>query len=548
MPDSAQTKKYVGVIDAGTRTVKFCVFPTQSLKEYAEHAVDVTQHSPREGWLEQDPMEILDAINQCVSVVAKRLDVYEIATIGITNQRETVIAWDKTTGEPLHNAIVWSDIRANDTVDQILAKLPENNKNHFKSLCGLPVSPLFSAFKFKWLRDNVREVRKACKARTCLFGTVDSWIVWNLTGGVNGGLHVTDVTNASRTFLMNIDTLYWDPVLLYTFHIPSYLLPEIRSSSEIYGKINNGTVLDGIPISGILGNQQSALVGQHCFKVGQAKNTYRSGCFLLYNTGTQKIQSSHGLVTTIAYQLGNSPPVYALEGSVAVAGAAMNWLRDNMGFINDVQKDTESLAKDVFNTGDVYFVPAFKGLYAPYWRQDARGIICGLTAFTTKKHIIRAALEAVCFQTRDVLEAMNKDCGIAVTKLHVDGKMTTNNLLMQLQADISGVPVFRAQSQDVTALGAAIVAGNAAGINVWNISDIHRESVPSDTFLPTTSDDERDARYTKWKMAVQRSLGWATTKKSVAMTDERFRLLSSVPPSLFLMGSFSLLLLSQVFK
>ncbi|KAF5287051.1 hypothetical protein FQR65_LT12352 [Abscondita terminalis] len=369
-------KKLIGVIDAGTRTVRFCVFPSQTVKEYIEHAIDIPQYIPHEGWLEQDPLDILNAVSECIKVVTQKLGgVSDIVTIGITNQRETTIVWDKNTGEPLHNAIVWNDIRANDTVDQILAKLPDNNKNHFKSICGLPVSPYFSAFKLKWLRDNVKAVKRACAAHSCLFGTVDSWILWNLTGGVKGGIHVTDVTNASRTFLMNIDTLYWDPLLLHTFSIPSDMLPEIRSSSEVYGKVRSGSILDGIPISGILGNQQSALVGQQCFKEGQAKNTYRSGCFLLYNTGTTKVQSSHGLVTTVAYKLGSSPTVYALEGSVAVAGAAMNWLRDNMGFIKDVQEDTESLAKEVFNTGDVYFVPAFKGLYAPYWRKDARGCV-----------------------------------------------------------------------------------------------------------------------------------------------------------------------------
>ncbi|KAF5281407.1 hypothetical protein FQA39_LY17803 [Lamprigera yunnana] len=543
-----QRNKYIGVIDAGTRTVKFCLFRSQTIKEYAKHAVDIPQYTPQEGWLEQDPLDIINAINECIKVVTEKIDVSEIITIGITNQRETTIVWDRVTGEPLYNAIVWNDIRANEAVDQILAKLPDNNKNHFKSLCGLPVSPYFSAFKLKWLLDNIKAVQQACKMHTCMFGTVDSWILWNLTGGVKGGLHITDVTNASRTFLMNIDTLYWDPVLLYTLNIPLDMLPEIRSSSEVYSKIKNGSVLDEIPISGILGNQQAALVGQQCFKEGQAKNTYRSGCFLLYNTGVTKVQSTHGLVTTVAYKLGKSAPIYALEGSIAVAGAAINWLRDNMGFIKDVQKDTECLAQEVFSTGDVYFVPAFKGLYAPYWRKDARGIICGLTAFTTKKHIIRAALEAICFQTRDILEAMNKDCGVAVTKLHVDGKMTTNNLLMQLQADISGIPVIRAQSQDVTALGAAIIAGLAKGIHAWDINADVKEAVPSDTFLPTTTDDERDLRYTKWKMAVQRSLGWATTKKSIAMTDERYQLLASIPSGLFLMGSFALLLLSEFLK
>ncbi|XP_060519396.1 glycerol kinase-like [Cylas formicarius] len=537
----------VGVVDASTRTVKFCVFVSQHVKEIAEHAVDLEPITPQEGWSEQDPLKILAAVKGCIQKVIKSLGpkANNIVTIGITNQRETTIVWDKTTGNPLYNALVWNDIRTDATVDVILAKVPENNKNHFKQICGLPVSPYFSAFKLKWLMHHVPAVRKAIKEKKCLFGTVDTWLLWNLTGGINGGKHVTDVTNASRTFLMNIETLHWDPFLLNTFKIPPEILPEIRSSSEIYGRVFKGLPLEDVPISGILGNQQSALIGQSCFKEGQAKNTYRSGCFLLYNTGTTRVQSSHGLVTTVAYKFGDSPAIYALEGSVAVAGAAMNWLRDNMGFIKNISEDTESLAKEVFSTGDVYFVPAFKGLYAPYWRKDARGIICGLTAFSTKQHIIRAALEAVCFQTRDILEAMNKDCGISLTKLHVDGIMTTNNLLMQLQADISGIPVIRAHSHDITALGAAIAAGSARGIDAWDVNAEERELVPHDTFLPTSTENERDARYTKWKMAVQRSLGWVSPKKSAVMTEERYQMLASIPGSLYAIVSFALLVLSQ---
>ncbi|XP_045507840.1 glycerol kinase-like isoform X2 [Colias croceus] len=518
-------KSLVGAIDDGTKTVRFVIYEAERSEELAAHQLDKTELQPQEGWCEQDPMEIIHHIRVCAENAIDQLTELgyskeDIVTLGITNQRETTIAWDKFTGEPLHPAIAWHDIRTDSTVDAILAKVPDRNKNYLKNISGLPISPYFSALKMRWLKDNVKAVRRASRDKRLLFGTVDSWIIWNLTGGPHGGLHITDVTNASRTLLMNLETLNWDPMLCRLFGVHRDSLPQIRSSSEIYGIVKDGSILDGIRISGVLGNQQAALVGQNCLQAGQAKNTYRSGCFLLYNTGTRRVQSTHGLLTTVAYRLGpNAPPVYALEGSIAVAGGAMKFLRDNLRLIQDVSRDTEHIAGQVFSTGDVYFVPALSGLYAPYWRKDARGIICGLTAFTTKNHIIRAALEAVCFQTRDILEAMNKDCGMPLSKLSVDGKMTSNDLLMQLQADLIGIPVLRAHTWDMSALGVAIMAGHSAG--VWSCDKWKRHSTATDTFLPTTTDDDRDARYTKWKMAVQRSLGWATTKKSIAMTGQK---------------------------
>ncbi|XP_045478379.1 glycerol kinase [Harmonia axyridis] len=542
----SDNKRLIGAISAGTQSVKFSVFRSQETRVIAEHEVRISSYSPQEGWMEQDPIEIICAVRTCLEKVSEQLgsQTKRIVTIGITNQRETTILWDKISGSPFYNAIVWNDIRTDSTVDIILSKVPEGNPHHFKQVCGLPISPYFSAFKVKWLLHYSKDIKQAVRQGRCLFGTVDTWIVWNLTGGTNDGIHVTDVTNASRTFLMNINTLNWDSSLLHMFKINDSMLPEIKSSAEVYGCIHHSFPLRGVPISGIVGNQQAALIGHNCLQEGQAKNTYRSGCFLLYNTGQSKVFSTHGLVTTVAYKFGKQPAVYALEGSVAVAGAAIKWLKNNMGFIQSVQ-ETETLAKEVFNTGDVYFVPAFKGLYAPYWRKEARGIICGLTAFSTKHHIVRAALEAVCFQTRDILEAMHKDCGIPLNKLMADGKLTQNTLLMQLQADIGGTPVFRSQKEDMAPLGAAIAASQAEGIDAWDLNQEGREIVPSDTFLPTTTEDERDARYTKWKMAVQRSLGWATTKRKT-MTEERYRLLASIPGGLFLIGSFALLLLSEI--
>lgn len=552
MAMAASKYNLIGVIDCGTNTVGFSVYQTPKFTELCSHKMEIIQITPQDGWCEQNPLEIMTNIRICAEEACKKLEklgykLSEIATIGITNQRETTIVWDKLTGEPLYNAILWSDIRTDITVDRILAKLPDQNKNHFKDISGLPISPYSSALKLRWLKDNIPAVRKACRDRRCYAGTVDTWIIWNLTGGVDGGLHITDVTNASRTLLMNIDTLHWDPVLTRAFSIHPNMLPQIRSSSEIYGKVKDGSVLNGIYISGILGNQQASLLGQMCFKPGQAKNTYRSGCFLLCNTGEQPVLSSHGLVTTVAYKLGkDSPTIYALEGAVAVGGSALKWLKNSLGLLKS-EDEVEDLSNAVHSTGDVYFVPAFTGLYAPYWRKDARGTICGLTQFTNKNHLIRATLEAICFQTRDIIECMNQDCGFTLNKLHADGILSANKLLMQLQADITGIPVLRSQMEDTTALGIAMCAAHAEGINSCELLPEKRyyENARYDTYLPTSTHSEREIRYTKWKKAVQRSLGWAITTKSAAMTDERYRMLASIPASIFLISSFTLLIFGQ---
>ncbi|XP_024080435.1 glycerol kinase-like isoform X2 [Cimex lectularius] len=454
-------------------------------------------------------------INQTVdNLKALEIDPADIVATGITNQRETTIAWDKYTGKPLYNAIVWCDMRTTETVDLVLKNVEGENKECLKNVCGLPVSTYFSATKIKWLLTNVEEVQNAYKEDRCYFGTMDSWLIWNLTGGIDGGVFVTDVTNASRTMLMNIKTLEWDPYCLSFFGIKRSCLAEIKSSSEIYSYFSC-TVLQGTPLSGCLGDQQAALVGQMCLSQGQAKNTYGTGCFLLYNTGTNLVFSNHGLLSTVGYKMGpDAPTIYALEGSIAVAGAALRWLRDNLQLLQKVT-DSKKIAEMASPVGEVVFVPAFSGLYAPYWRQDARSVICGITEETSKANIIRAALEAVCFQTRDILEAMNKDCGIPLKTLLVDGGMTNNDFLMQQLADIVGIPVIRPSMLETTALGAAMAAGAAKGIEVWNLKNLH-SFIPVDTYLPEINDDERDYRYSRWKMAIQRSLNWSEVDQQKA--------------------------------
>ncbi|OAD57842.1 Putative glycerol kinase 3 [Eufriesea mexicana] len=498
---------FIGAIDEGTSSARFLVFDVLHGKVVASHQIEIKQKYPQEGWVEQDPKEILQAVIECIKKTIEKLkdigmSVSDIKAVGITNQRETTLMWDKHTGEPLHNAIVWLDMRTTTTLEDILDSVPNKtrNKNYLKPLCGLPMSPYFSALKIRWLIDNIPCIKHAVDEKRCAFGTIDTWLIWNLT---KGQLHATDVSNASRTMLMNIESLKWDSLLCRFFGIPQHILPEIRSSAEVYATISNPEVLAGVPIAGCIGDQQGALLGQLCLKPGQAKATYGTGCFLLYNTGNAKVDSTQGLITTIAYKIGKAPAIYALEGSVAVAGAALSWLRDNIQLFNNITQ-SQDMAERVRCSGDVYFVPAFSGLYAPYWQQDARGVICGITEDTKQHHIIRAALEAVCFQTRDILEAMIKDSGTKLTTLQVDGGMTVNNLLMQLQADLTGISVVRPNMVETTALGAAILAG--VGIGVIDVNDVDTSQVTK--FTPTIGEDEKDLRYSKWKMAVERSMKW----------------------------------------
>ncbi|XP_025991427.1 glycerol kinase isoform X1 [Solenopsis invicta] len=537
----------VGAIDEGTSSARFLVFAADTAEVLTYHQVSISQTCPKEGWVEQDALEILRAVRECLKQTVFNLrqltiDPADIVAIGITNQRETTVVWDSITGEPLYNAIVWMDMRTAPIVDDILKGIRNKNKNYLKPLCGLPISPYFSALKLKWLLKNVPRVQEALAAKRLMFGTIDSWLIWNLTGGANGGVHSTDVTNASRTMLMNIVTLKWDPTLLSFFKIPPEILPQIRSSSEIYGYIQD-ELLQGVPISGCLGDQQSALVGQMCLQQGQAKSTYGTGCFLLYNTGTAIVDSSHGLLTTVAYQLGaHASPVYALEGSVAIAGAVIQWLKDNLEILTDI-KDCETIIEQISAGNRIVFVPAFAGLYAPYWRKDARSVICGISEDTTSAHIVKAALQAVCFQTRDILEAMKADTGLVLSKLLVDGAMTNNDLLMQMQADICGIPVVRPLMCETTALGVAIAAGSAEGIRKWDVKI--DTAVPSDIFLPSITENERDILYSQWKIGIDKSLGWEPETNDISVTDDAEGIHKATAPGVFIIGTIILLMVAK---
>ena len=499
----------IGAIDQGTSSTRFLIFNAKSGELVVYKQVEISSRHPHEGWCEQNPVELLNSTVECIEksvaeLIKMGMSISQIKAVGITNQRETTVVWDKHTGEPLYNAIVWLDARTKETVDKLISKTPTCSKEALQDKCGLPLATYFSAVKLRWLLDNSDIVKKAVQEKRCLFGTVDAWLLWKLTGGVSNGKHYTDVTNASRTMLMNLKTQKWDSDLCNFFEIPQHILPEIKSSSEIYGHIQSG-VLKSVPISGILGDQQAALVGQHCLQKGDAKNTYGTGNFLLYNTGTDIVFSKHGLLTTIAYKFGEDGPThFALEGSIAITGAAVKWLRDNLGIIRSAEETTE-LASTVKDNGGVYFVPAFSGLFAPYWQSDARGIIIGLTQYSNKGHLVRATLEAVCFQTREILDAMNQDSGIPLQSMLVDGGLTVNDLLMQMQADILAIDVVRPKMRETTALGAAVAAGAAKGINVW---DLNLSNKQFDRFSPAIDVDRREQMYKKWKVAVQRCMNW----------------------------------------
>ncbi len=494
--------RYIGAIDQGTTSTRFIVFDAGGniiAVDQKEHA----QIMPQPGWVEHDAAEIWVNTQRVIAgALAKRgLATTDLAAVGITNQRETAVLWDKASGQPVHHALVWMDTRT----DKLVAELARaGGQDRLRAKTGLPLATYFSGLKLRWLLDSVPGAQARAEAGELLFGNIDTWLAWNLTGGTDGGLHITDVTNASRTQLMDLSTLAWDPEILALLNIPRACLPEIRSSSEVYGTCTG--VLESVPLAGILGDQQAALFGQACLAPGEAKNTYGTGCFMLMNTGERPFPSHHGLLTTLGYKLGAAPAVYALEGSISIAGALVQWLRDNLGLIAHAE-EIEALAASVEDNGDVYFVPAFSGLYAPHWQDSARGVIAGLTRFAGKGHLARAALEATAFQTREVLDAMTKDSGVAITELRTDGGMVVNELLMQFQADILGVPVVRPRVIETTALGAAYAAGLAVGY--WqSTAQITANWGEDKRWHPAMAEERRATLYAKWNKAVSRSLDW----------------------------------------
>lgn len=498
MPD------YVMAIDQGTTSTRAIIF------NHGGQIVDTGQieHEqilPKAGWVEHDAMEIWRNTREVAGRALTRANINSrnLAAIGITNQRETTVVWDKHTGEPVYNAIVWQDTRTQAIADELGG---DEGPEKYKSRVGLPLATYFSGPKIKWILDNVEGARERAEAGDLLFGNTDAWVLWNMTGGPEGGVHITDVTNASRTMLMNLDTLDWNPDIAADMGIPMSMLPEIRSSSEVYGKGRAQGQVPGVPIAGILGDQQAATFGQACFEVGRAKNTYGTGNFMLINTGEEAIPSENGLLTTVAYKIGEAKTVYALEGSIAVTGSLVQWLRDNLGLISSAP-EVEDLAKTVDDNGGAYFVPAFSGLFAPHWRPDARGALVGMTRYVNKGHIARASLEATAFQTREVLDAMNADSGVTLSELRVDGGMIANETLMQFQADILGVDVVRPQVAETTALGSAYAAGIAVGF--WSGGeDVEANWTEDKRWQPQMDGAERERLYRNWKKAVTKTFDW----------------------------------------
>ncbi|MCM3849452.1 glycerol kinase GlpK [Pseudonocardia sp. DR1-2] len=499
--------EFVGAVDQGTTSSRFMIFD-HSGNEVGRHQLEHEQILPQAGWVEHDPIEIVERTNTCLQQALTKtgLSASDLVALGVTNQRETTVVWNRRTGRPYYNAIVWQDTRT----DRIATALDRDGRGDvIRRKAGLPPATYFSGGKIQWILENVDGVREAAENGDAVFGNTDTWVIWNLTGGTHGGLHVTDVTNASRTMLMDLETLDWDDELLGFFGIPRQMLPEIKpsSSATAFGTTLGGGPLGGeVPITGDLGDQQAATVGQVCFAPGEAKNTYGTGNFMLLNTGTELVRSESGLLTTMCYQFEGERPVYALEGSIAVTGSAVQWLRDQLGIISGASQ-SESLARQVEDNGGVYFVPAFSGLFAPYWRSDARGAIVGLSRFNTNAHLARATLEAICYQSRDVSDAMTKDSGVTLETLKVDGGVTQNELCMQIQADVLGVPVSRPVVAETTALGAAYAAGLAVGF--WKNTDELRENWnEARRWEPTWSQEQRDEGYGRWKKAVERTLDW----------------------------------------
>jgi glycerol kinase len=498
---------YIGAIDQGTTSTRFIVFDGAG-KVVACAQKEHQQIYPQAGWVEHDAAEIWQRTEEVISeaMAAARLKASDLAAVGITNQRETTVVWNRKTGRPVAHAIVWQDMRVAEDVARLAGEIGDD---FFRRRTGLPLSTYFSALKLRWLLENIPGMRRMAEAGEVLFGNIDTFLLWKLTGGENAGpskgVHATDVTNASRTQLMNLKTLQWDEELLRAFSIPRQMLPEIRSSSEIYGQIRQGP-LSGVPVAGILGDQQAALVGQTCFRSGEAKNTYGTGCFLLMNTGEKPVESKHGLITTVAYKLGDQPARYALEGSVAIGGALVQWLRDSLGLIKN-SAEVEELALSVEDNGGVYMVPAFSGLYAPYWKESARGVIVGLTRFANKGHLARAVLEAVAFQTREVVEAIEQDSGIRLEELRVDGGMVGNDLLMQFQSDILDRPVVLPSIRETTSLGAAYAAGLAVGF-FSNVDALCGQWSVEKTWKPAMEPSRREQMYRHWRKAVTKTFDW----------------------------------------